>query len=120
MNASPITITDQAAAQLNQLLTDAPEGTQGVRLNIKQTGCSGHSYKMEYIPADADLGKDDCVKDNNATLFIPKIYSWMLFGLIVDYAVDDLGNARFAFTNPNEAGRCGCGESFTVDRPSDS
>ncbi len=111
---TPITITDVASKQLQQLMADAPEGTQGIRLNIKQTGCSGNSYKMEYIKADDDLTKDDRIESNEAVIFIPKIYSWMLFGLTVDYIVDDLGNSRFDFINPNEVGRCGCGESFTV------
>ena len=113
----PITITEAAESQLLSLEKDAPEGTQGIRLNIKQTGCSGNSYKMEYIKADEDISQDDCVHAGNSKIYIPKIYSWMLFGLTVDYIEDELGNARFDFTNPNEVSRCGCGESFTVNPP---
>jgi len=116
----PIKITDTAASQLKKRNDEAPEGTQGIRLNVKQTGCSGNSYKMEYIKAGDDLGKDDHIQDNGVTIFIPKIYSWMLFGLTVDYIEDELGNSRFDFINPNEVGRCGCGESFQVEPPSDS
>lgn len=111
---TPITITESAARQINALMTKAPVGTQGIRLNIKQTGCSGNSYAMDYIKPDADLSLDEPFETHGATLYIPKMYSWMLFGLSIDYVSDDLGNARFDFINPNETGRCGCGESFHV------
>ena len=112
---SPITITDNAARQIAALMQDAPDNTLGVKLAIKQTGCSGHSYAMDYIAQGDDLSKDEPFEHNGATLYIPKLHSWMLFGMTVDYITDDLGNARFDFINPNEAGRCGCGESFHVE-----
>lgn len=116
MNA-PITITERAAQRINALIEQAPEGTQGLRLNIKTTGCSGNSYKMEYIGSGEDLSADERFESAGAVIHIPKTYSWMLFGMSVDYTQDDLGNARFVFSNPNETGRCGCGESFHVERP---
>lgn len=112
---TPITITDKAAQHIEKLMQSAPEGSQGLRLNVKPTGCSGNSYAMEYIKAEEDLGGDDVFDHNGVKLYIPKIHSWMLFGMQVDYASDDLGNAKFEFTNPNETSRCGCGESFHVD-----
>lgn len=111
----PVTITDKAAQQIKNLMSKAPEGTQGVRLNVKPTGCSGNSYKMEYIGAGESVNNDDKFEGEGAALYIPKIHSWMLFGMTVDYSTDELGNAKFAFFNPNETGRCGCGESFHVD-----
>ena len=112
---TPVTMTKNAADHMLNLLGDAPDGTQGLRLNIKSTGCSGHSYSMEYIKPDESLDGDDVFQSEGATLYIPKMHSWMLFGMVVDYIVDDLGNARFDFSNPNESGRCGCGESFHVN-----
>ncbi|MCB1651553.1 MAG: iron-sulfur cluster assembly accessory protein [Alphaproteobacteria bacterium] len=112
-----ITITDTAAAQINKLLAVSPEGTQGLRLKIKTTGCSGNSYAMDYIsPNDESIKDDDLLENAGAKLYIPKIYSWMLIGMTIDYTTDDLGNARFEFINPNETGRCGCGESFHIER----
>jgi iron-sulfur cluster assembly protein len=110
-----INITENAAAQIQKLLARAPEGTKGVRLNVKPRGCSGNSYQMEYIGADETLGEDDVFNAGEAALYIPKIHSWMLFGITVDYAEDEMGNAKFRFKNPNEKGRCGCGESFYVE-----
>ena len=111
---SPIQITEKAAAQIKALMAKAPEGAQGMRLTIKATGCSGNSYKMEYIKAADNLTNDEKFEENGATIWIPKMHSWMLFGTMVDYITDELGNARFDFVNPNETGRCGCGESFQV------
>jgi iron-sulfur cluster assembly protein len=111
----PITITDNAARQIESLLGKAPEGTKGVRLNVKPTGCSGNAYKMEYIAPGETLAADDVFENSGTKLFIPKTLSWMLFGMTVDYTVDNLGNAKFEFKNPNESSRCGCGESFHVD-----
>lgn len=111
---SPINITEKAASQINKLLDKAPDGSKGVRLNIKPTGCSGNSYAMEYIKADENVMGDDKFEMNGAELYIPKMHSWMLFGMSVDYITDELGNSRFDFQNPNETGRCGCGESFHV------
>ena len=115
--SDPIQMTQAAADQISQLLAKAPEGTQGLRLNVKPTGCSGNSYEMEYVKSGDDLALEDSFTQGGATLYIPKTHSWMLFGMAVDYAEDELGNKRFAFNNPNESGRCGCGESFYVDRP---
>ncbi|PCJ00207.1 MAG: iron-sulfur cluster assembly accessory family protein [Alphaproteobacteria bacterium] len=111
---APIQITEKAAVQIQALLDKAPEGTVGVRLTVKSTGCSGNSYQMEYVGADDDLSKDEKFEENGASIYIPKIYSWMLFGTEIDYITDELGNTRFDFINPNETGRCGCGESFHV------
>ncbi|MGH1398916.1 MAG: HesB/IscA family protein [Alphaproteobacteria bacterium] len=110
-----ITITENAANQIRTLLERAPQETQGVRLSIKATGCSGNSYKMDYIKAGDDGAGDDIIEAHGITLNVPKIYSWMLIGTQIDYITDELGNSRFDFSNPNETARCGCGESFHVD-----
>lgn len=108
----PITLTDAAKTQIQSLLAKAPEGAQGLRLTVKPTGCSGNKYQMEYIKAGEGLSGDDAFGDEAARIYIPKMHSWMLFGMTVDYVTDELGNAKFDFVNPNEKGRCGCGESF--------
>ena len=111
---SPIKITEKAAIHIKTLMDQAPEGTLGLRLTVKATGCSGNSYKMEHVSSSDDLSKDEKFEQNGASIYIPKLYSWMLFGTVIDYITDELGNSRFDFINPNETARCGCGESFTV------
>ena len=112
---SPIKITDKAASQITSLVQKGGDGIIGLRLAIGTTGCSGNSYKMEHIKADEDVTADEKFEDNDAAIYIPRMHSWMLFGMTIDYITDDLGNTRFDFINPNEVGRCGCGESFQVD-----
>lgn len=109
-----ITITDAARDHIKALQEKAPQGAARLRLSIKTTGCSGNSYAMEY--ATEPLENDDLIENNDAAIYIPKIYSWMLIGMTIDYITDALGNSRFDFQNPNETGRCGCGESFHVER----
>ena len=107
---NPITITENAEKAIQKRLETAPDGTIGLRLNVKPTGCSGNSYAMEYVSKDDDLSSDD----QFGALYIAKTLSWMMFGMEIDYDTDDLGNEAFQFRNPNEKGRCGCGESFQV------
>lgn len=110
----PVKITDIAAVQIKAKTALNSEAV-GLRLTVKSTGCSGNSYQMEHVLAE-DLSADDKFEHDGAVLYIPKIHSWMLFGTVIDYEEGKL-KSGFVFTNPNEAGRCGCGESFTVDRP---
>ncbi len=110
----PIKLTDDAVSAI-KAKTATKDGAKGLRLAITSTGCSGHAYKMEYAMEET-LDADDKIESNGAVLYIPKINSWMLFGMEIGFAEDKMGSG-FTFTNPNETGRCGCGESFTVERP---
>lgn len=107
-----ITITQNGADAIREK-TALKDGAVGLRLNIKSTGCSGNSYKMEHVMAE-DLKVDDKFEQDGAVLYVPKMHSWMLAGMVVDYAQDKM-QSGFTFSNPNEASRCGCGESFTVN-----
>jgi iron-sulfur cluster assembly protein len=108
-----INITDAAAKAIIEK-TALKEGAIGLRLKVTTIGCSGNSYVMEHV-MEEDLDADERFDEGEARLYIPKINSWMLIGTEIDYEEGDMG-AGFTFTNPNEAGRCGCGESFSVDR----
>lgn len=106
----PINITENAHNAIAKRIESGPEGTIGLRLNVKPTGCSGNSYIMEYVSKEDNIAQDDQFGD----LYIAKTLSWMMFGMEIDYGIDELGNESFQFNNPNEKGRCGCGESFQV------
>ncbi|HRC26715.1 MAG TPA: iron-sulfur cluster assembly accessory protein [Alphaproteobacteria bacterium] len=112
--SDPVTLTTRAAEAIKARVRAAPPGTVGVRLSVRSTGCSGNSYRMDFVGEKDDTAADDRFEHEGAVLFISTMESWMLFGTVVDYAEDYLGNTRFTFTNPNETGRCGCGESFQV------
>ncbi|MCB1530181.1 MAG: iron-sulfur cluster assembly accessory protein [Rhodospirillales bacterium] len=109
-----VKITD-AAVKAIKAKTALNPGAAGLRLSIRATGCSGHSYRMEHV-LEEDLTADERFAQGGAVLYIPKIHSWMLYGMEIDYAEDKMG-AGFVFTNPNESARCGCGESFAVAPP---
>ncbi len=111
---NPIKITPDAAAAIREKIA-GKDGAVGLRLTIKSTGCSGYSYQMEHAMSE-EPADDRIDAGGGAVLFIPKTASWMLFGMEIGYASDKMGSG-FTFTNPNESGRCGCGESFSVDRP---
>ncbi len=111
--SAPITITDSAAKAIAEK-TALKDGAYGLRLTIKSTGCSGHSYAMEHV-MDETPQADDIIQVGDAVLYIPKLHSWMLFGMTIGFDEGQMGSG-FTFTNPNETGRCGCGESFTVER----
>ena len=114
MSTEPVKMTDKAVEQIIAK-TALNQNAVGLRLTVKSTGCSGNSYQMEHV-LEENLEKDDKFEKNGAVLYIPKIHSWMLFGTEIDYEEGKM-QSGFIFTNPNEKGRCGCGESFTVDRP---
>ena len=110
----PVKMTQSAIAAIKEK-TALNSAALGVRLSVKTTGCSGNSYQMEHV-LEEDSEADERFEQGGAVLYIPKMHSWMLYGTEIDYEEDKMG-AGFSFTNPNESARCGCGESFSVDRP---
>lgn len=110
----PITLTDAAKSRLSEL-THADEGSAGILLRIAQNkGCGGNEYRMERVDAPP-AGCDRIEVGEGVALFIPLSDSFMMFGMSIDFAEDDVGNKKFIFTNPNETARCGCGESFSIN-----
>lgn len=106
-----ITVTETAAEQVKALLAKRGKPSVGVRIGVRTKGCSGLSYTLEY--ADEKGKWDDVVQVGDVTLLIdPKALMFVL-GTTMDWAEDKLKKG-FVFTNPNEKGRCGCGESFHV------
>jgi len=106
-----ITITEAAAARIRELMGKSPKAALGVRVSVKSSGCSGMSYVVEYAE---ERGKfEDVVEYNGAKVLIDPKAVMFLLGSELDYRVGKL-ESGFEFTNPNEKGRCGCGESFSV------
>lgn len=111
--ADMITITEEGAKAIREK-TALNLDAVGLRLKIKTTGCSGNSYQMEHVTTE-DLKMDDKFEKDGAVLYVPKMSSWMLAGMEVGFEETKM-KSGFIFNNPNEAGRCGCGESFTVNK----
>jgi iron-sulfur cluster assembly protein len=106
-----ITITPAAVERVKHLLAQRSEPAAGIRIGVKARGCSGYSYAVEY--ADKKMQFDEEIEADGATVFIDPAAVMFLIGSEMDY-VEDKFQTGFTFTNPNEKGRCGCGESFTV------
>ena len=100
--------------QVKNLLNSRKEPCQGVRVGVRTRGCSGLSYVIEYAIKDKNITKfDDVVIKDNISVFIDPKISMFLIGSEMIYNDGDI-ESGFDFVNPNEKGRCGCGESFKV------
>jgi iron-sulfur cluster assembly accessory protein len=113
--APMMTLTDAAAARVRTLMDKAPsEGDKpilGLRVGVKSRGCSGMSYFVEYATEQKKF--EDVVEDKGVRIFVDPSATMFLIGSEMDW-VEDRMQSSFVFRNPNEKGRCGCGESFHV------
>lgn len=105
------TITDAAAERVKALLDSRGKPSYGVRIGIRTKGCSGLSYTLEF--ADEKSPYDEMVEDKGVVILIDPKAVMFLLGTQMDYVEEQLSSG-FTFINPNEKGRCGCGESFHV------
>lgn len=105
-----ISLTDAAATRLRHLYATAHEG-QLLRVSVSTRGCSGQAYDMRFV-SQPDEG-DEVVNSHDVTVLVDRKATLFLIGSQMDYRESDL-ESGFVFTNPNEKGRCGCGESFHV------
>ncbi len=105
-----MSLSEAAAERLRRLYAGGHAG-QLLRISVGTKGCSGLSYDMGWV--DAPGPNDEVVRDRDLTVLVDRKASLFLIGTVMDYQVKDL-EAGFTFVNPNEKGRCGCGESFHV------
>ncbi len=103
-------ITDADADRLRGLMADK-DGVVGIRVGVKTAGCSGLAYTMEM--ADDVAKHDEVIEEKGVRILIDPKAILFLIGTEMDWEEDKL-QAGFVFRNPNEKGRCGCGESFHV------
>ncbi len=106
-----MSITQAAVGRIKELLDGRGKPSAGIRVGISSKGCSGMSYTLEF--ADQQEPHDDVVKQDGITVFIDPKAIMFLIGTEMDFVEDGL-QSGFVFNNPNEKGRCGCGESFHV------
>ena len=106
-----MTVTDAAAERVRALLGKREKESIGIRVGVRSRGCSGLSYTIEY--ADEKGKFDEIVQDKGVTILIDPKATMFIIGTEMDFVEDRL-QSGFTFKNPNEKGRCGCGESFHV------
>lgn len=105
-----ITMTEAAAKHVQNHLANRGKGV-GIRLGVKTTGCSGLAYVLEFVDQLED--DDQVFEDHGVKVVVDPKSLVYLDGTELDYVKQGL-NEGFEFKNPNVAGECGCGESFTV------
>ena len=104
-------LTAAAVARVRQLLDGRGKPAAGIRVGVRTKGCSGLSYTLEF--ADERRPGDEAVEQDGVTLLIDPKATLFVIGTEMDYVEEKL-QSGFVFRNPNEKGRCGCGESFHV------
>lgn len=105
-----INITDKAADHIRALLAKS-DNAVGIRLGTSKHGCSGLGYTVDYVSEPS--ADDELVEDKGVKVFVDRKSLLFLLGTQMDWE-DSMFSTGFKFTNPNEKGRCGCGESFHV------
>ena len=104
-------VTENAGARVRALIEGRGKPTAGIRIGVRSKGCSGLSYTLEF--ADERSPFDEVVEAHGVTLLIDPKAMMFILGTEMDYVEEQL-QSGFVFRNPNEKGRCGCGESFHV------
>jgi iron-sulfur cluster assembly protein len=104
-------LTDLAAERIKAIMTEKGAGTGGLRIGVKKGGCAGMEYTMEWAAEQKPF--DEVVEQNGARVLIdPKAVMYLL-GTEMDYRTEKL-SSQFVFSNPNQTGACGCGESVNL------
>ncbi|TLY50051.1 MAG: iron-sulfur cluster assembly accessory protein [Gammaproteobacteria bacterium] len=106
-----IHLTSAARTRMQNFLAANPQAA-GVRFGVRKTGCSGYAYVVEI--ADRLAADDQVIEQDGIKLVVDDKSLPLVDGTEIDFARQGL-NAAFVFRNPNSAGECGCGESFTVE-----
>ena len=111
MTKQIISLSDQAASRIKEIMSSAKNKSIGVRVGVKSGGCAGMSYVMEY--AKEINPNDEVIQDKGVKVFIDPAAVMYLFGTEMDFKKEQF-SSEFVFNNPNETERCGCGESFKI------
>ena len=106
-----VTLSDAAADRVREIMGKAEKPYAGLRVGVKNGGCAGQEYVLEY--AEAANALDEVVEDKGVTILVEPKAVLFLIGTEIDYEVSKLAS-KFVFRNPNETDACGCGESVTI------
>jgi iron-sulfur cluster assembly protein len=108
--AMGVSVTERAAARINELITAENRQGQGLRVKVVGGGCSGLQYKVDF---DQPKSTDKVFERDGAKVLVDMKSLLYLSGTELDYK-DELMQSGFVFQNPNVKKSCGCGASFTV------
>jgi iron-sulfur cluster assembly protein len=105
-------LTEAAAYRIKAVMAKAEQPIAAVRVGVKNGGCAGMSYFMEYAEKINPL--DEVIEEKGVRLLVDPKAVLFLLGTEMDYKVDKL-SAQFVFNNPNQTSACGCGESVQIE-----
>lgn len=111
-----ISLTDAAAERVREIMGGSDEPVYGLRIGLKNAGCAGMSYTMDYVRDENATG--DVVEDKGVKIYVDPTAVLFLLGTVMDYEVTTLSSG-FTFSNPNQVSACGCGESVEI-KPADA
>jgi len=106
-----VTLSEAAAARVKEIMDRAEAPYAGLRVGVKNGGCAGQEYVLDYAAAADPL--DEVVEDKGVRILIEPKAVLFLIGTEIDYEVTRLAS-KFTFRNPNQVDACGCGESVTI------
>ncbi|WIY54493.1 iron-sulfur cluster assembly accessory protein [Devosia sp. YIM 151766] len=106
-----MSLTDAAAERITEIVEDSDKPVIGLRVGIRNAGCAGVSYTMEYVTEP--INGDDHVEDRGVNVWVDPKATMYLLGTVMDFEAGKLGSS-FTFKNPNQTSACGCGESVTL------
>ena len=110
-----MTLSDAAAERITEIIEDSDKPVIGVRVGVKNAGCAGMAYTMDYVTEP--VPGDDHVNDKGVDVYVEPKATMFLLGTIMDFEQSKM-SAGFTFRNPNQTGACGCGESVQL-KPAD-
>lgn len=106
-----MSLTDAAAARIRFIMENAEKPISAIRVGVKNGGCAGMSYTIDY--AESLAPHEDVVEDKGVKVVIDPKALMFLIGTEMDYRTDKF-TSQFVFNNPNETSACGCGESVAI------
>ena len=110
-----MSLTDAAVERINEIIEDSDKPVMGVRVGVKNAGCAGMAYTLDYVTEP--VKGDDHVSEKGVEVFIEPKATMFLLGTVMDFEETKM-SAGFTFKNPNQTGACGCGESVIL-KPAD-
>ncbi|MFY9693837.1 MAG: iron-sulfur cluster assembly accessory protein [Xanthobacteraceae bacterium] len=105
-------LTEAAADRIKAVMAKADHPIAAIRVGVKNGGCAGMSYFMEYAETVNPL--DEVIEDRGVRILVDPKAVLFLLGTEMDYKIDKLA-AQFVFNNPNQTAACGCGESVQIE-----
>jgi iron-sulfur cluster assembly protein len=106
-----VRLSEAAAIRIREIMANAEGQYQGIRVGVRNGGCAGMSYTMDYAENAAPL--EEVIDDKGVKVFIDPKAILFLIGTEIDFVREKMG-ARFTFINPNQTAACGCGESVSI------